>query len=65
MLKITIEATTEKDQELLPLLHAHVCYHLTDEMGIRLRSEGWDGHSGGDDAYFGLLDKVVKVEVIR
>ena len=44
----------------------HLCYGLTDESGIKLRTKNfkWNGHSGGDDAYFGLMDKTVKVEKV-
>jgi hypothetical protein len=65
MIKITIEATgRDNDPELLNLMRDHLCYALTDEMDIKLRCKDWDGHSGGDDAYFGLQDKIVKVEVL-
>jgi hypothetical protein len=63
MFKVTIEATTEKDKELLNLLRDHLCYGLEEESGLKIRAKGWDGGSGGDDAYFGLMDKIVKVEV--
>jgi hypothetical protein len=62
MLKITVEGTTEKDKELIPLLRDHLCYAITDESDINLTCKGWDGGSGGDDAYFGLSNKKVKVE---
>ena len=64
MFKITIEATTEKDKELLPELFSTVCYGITDDMGIKLsKKTKWDGHSGGDDAFFGLLNKTVEVMI--
>ena len=63
MIKITIEATTQKDKELLPLMLDHLCYSITDESAIKLDCKRWKGHSGGDDAYFGLMDKKVKVVV--
>lgn len=64
MFKITVEATTEKDREYMNEMLMHLCYGLTDEMSIKLRTKGfkWNGHSGGDDAYFGLMDKIVRVE---
>jgi hypothetical protein len=63
MYRIIVEATTKKDEEMLPDLLRHLCFGLTDESAIKLRTPGWkwDGHSGGDDAYFGLIDKVVQV----
>lgn len=61
MIKITIEG--DEDLETLELMFNHLCYAITDESGIELKAEGWDGHSGGDDAYFGLMDKKVEVEV--
>jgi len=66
MFKITVEATTKKDQKYMDELLMHLCYGLTDESGIKLRTKNfkWNGHSGGDDAYFGLMDKTVKVEKV-
>lgn len=63
MFRIIVEATTKKDQDDLDLLLSYLCYGLTDESAIKLRTPGWkwDGRSGGDDAYFGLMDKVVQV----
>ena len=65
MFKITVEATTDEDRELMTEILCHLCYGLTDEMDINLKTKGfeWDGHSGGDDAYFGLQDKDVCVEL--
>ena len=65
MFKITIEATTDKDRENIDLLRDRLCYGITDDMDIKLRAKGWTGHSGGDDAYFLLSGKTVKVEVKR
>lgn len=64
MFKITVEATTERDKKYMDELLMHLCYGLTDDMDIKLRTKGfeWNGHSGGDDAYFGLSNKIVKVE---
>ena len=64
MFKITVEATTEKDKELLDELLCVLCYGLTEEQDIKLRTKGFelDGYSGGDDAYFGLSGKSVRVE---
>lgn len=63
MFKVIVEATTDADKELLDDFLRHLSYGLTDESGLKLRTIGWkwDGHSGGDDAYFGLYDKVVQV----
>jgi hypothetical protein len=63
MFKITIEATTKKDKELIPLLLDHLCYSITGESGINLDCPEWSGHSGGDDAYFELIDREVRVLV--
>ena len=63
MFKVTIEATTDKDKELLPELISVLCYGLTDEQDLKLRCKEWNGHSGGDDAYFGLSGKTVSVKV--
>lgn len=62
MIKITIEATTKKDKEKLEYMRDTLCYHLNDEFSLKLRCKSWEGYSGGDDAYFGLMDTVVKVE---
>ena len=62
MIKVTIEAT-EDDKELLDLFRDHLCYGITDDSGIILKCPEWDGHSGGDDAYFGLMEKMVRVEI--
>jgi hypothetical protein len=58
MFKITIEATTEKHKELLQLFRDHVCYSINQDSQLKVESKGWDGHSGGDDAYYGLTGKV-------
>jgi hypothetical protein len=58
MIKVTIEATTEKEKELLELFRDHLCYSITEESQIKLDCKDWDGHSGGDDAYFRLKGKV-------
>lgn len=64
MFKITIEATTKKERELLPEMFSTVCYGITDDMDIQLtKSTKWNGHSGGDDAYFGLSGSKVEVKV--
>lgn len=63
MIVITIKATTDSDRALLGLLRDHLCYAITDEFGIKMKAKGWTGHSGGDDAYFGLHGKTVKVEI--
>ena len=60
MIKITIEASPE-DEELIPLMLDHLCYSITNEMSIKLICDKWKGHSGGDDAYFGLQGKQVCV----
>ena len=64
MFKITVEATTEKDKKILDDLLRHLCYGLTEESRIHLRTKNfeWDGYSGGDDVYFGLSNKIVEVE---
>ena len=64
MFKITVEATTDKDSECMDEMLMHLCYCLTDDMCINLKTKGfkWNGNSGGDDAYFGLMDKIVKIE---
>lgn len=75
MIKVTIEGTHrntategyeiddfDDDRVILELLRDRLCYGLTDEMSLRVKSKGWTGHSGGEDAYFMLSDR--KVEVI-
>ena len=62
MYKITIEATTEKDKEGLTALAQEVCYHLNEELNVRISQDfKWDGRSSGDDGYFELSDKAIKV----
>ncbi len=63
MFIITIQATTEEDKELLPLFRNNLCYSIADESGLKVQAKGWNGYSGGDDAYFGLMNKFVKVEI--
>lgn len=58
---IAIEGTTKKDRKLVPLFLQHLCYGITDESGIKLDCKYWNGHSGGDGAYFGLHGTKVKV----
>ena len=62
MLVVTIEDKGKKtDPHLLECLRQHICYHISDELDVKLQSPGWNGYSGGDDAYFGLSGKTVKV----
>lgn len=61
MIRVTIEATNREDAELLDMFKNVLCYGITDEQGIELVGTEWDGRSGGDDAYFGLMDKQVQV----
>ena len=63
MFKITVEATTDSDREKIDLLLQHLCYGLTEDSAIKLSTQGWkwNGSSGGDDAYFELVDRPVKV----
>ena len=75
MIKITIEGThrntatadlngdMDDDEVILDLLRDHLCYGLTDESDLRVKSKGWSGHSGGDDAYFMLSNRKVVVEI--
>ena len=63
MIVVNIIATTNKDKKLLELFRDHLCYSIKDDSAIKLRCKDWNGHSGGDDAYFGLMNKVVKVIV--
>ena len=67
MIEISIKIIDEKDEcgDLEDLILSHVCYSITDESGIKLICPQWDGHSGGDDAYFGLMDRKVKVKVVK
>ncbi len=67
MFKITVEATCKKSKEQIDNLLMHLCYGLTDENALTLETKGleWNGHSGGDDAYFGLMDKRVCVERVN
>ena len=60
MLKVVISATSKKDAENLKLFHDHLCY-LLDESGLQVKSKDWDGRSGGDNAYFALMDTVTRV----
>lgn len=59
-IKVTIEC---KDETVKKLFLRHLCYCITDEALFELDCPDWDGYSGGDDAYFELEDKVVKVEL--
>ena len=62
MFKITIEATSKKDQASLPLLAQEVCYWLDSELNIQMRPDfKWDGNFSGDDGYFELQERIVKV----
>ena len=61
MLKVTIESTSKKDNELIPFLLMVLCYGITDEQCLELDCPQWSGHSGGSDAYDILTDKKVKV----
>lgn len=63
MFTITIKGGTKKDRENIELLKSHLCYAIEDEMDIQVVKSGWDGRSGGDDAYFGLAGSKVKVDV--
>lgn len=76
MIKIIIKADDENtategceceeadnDRVILELMRDHICYGLTDDMSLRVKSEGWTGHSGGDDAYFMLSNRKVKVVI--
>lgn len=67
MFKITVEATCKKSQAKIDELLMHMCYGLTDEVDIKLRTKNfeWNGHSGGDDAYFGLMDQIVEVKRVN
>jgi len=60
MINVIIESLSE-DKDTLELFRDHLCYAISDESGLILECKGWSGHSGGDDAYFGLMDKKVKV----
>ena len=63
MIEVTIRATNKEDAKVLDLFKQVLCYGITDEQDIKLVGTNWDGHSGGDDAYFGLMDKKVSVYV--
>lgn len=67
MFKVTIEATTKQDKALLPYLRDHLCYGLEDDSALEVNCKEWKekgSHSGGDDAYFGLQNKKVKVIIL-
>ena len=63
MFKITVEATTKKDQENIDLLLDTLCYLIDDGMSTKLSTKRfkWQGYSGGDDCWFGLEGRPLKV----
>ncbi len=65
MLKVTIEATSMDGLEQAEMLRDHICYHIDNELMCELEGSEWSGHSGGDDAYFGLEDSIIQVRVVK
>jgi len=63
MIKIEIRGTRGEKKHLLEEMLRVVCYGITDEQELKLKNTQWDGHSGGDDAYFGLSGKNVQVVI--
>lgn len=63
MIQIEISGTRGEKRELLELMFSTLCYAITQDQSLNLKDTKWNGHSGGDDAYFGLSDKNVKVVI--
>ena len=63
MFKVTVEATTRQDQEKIELLLDRLCYLIDVETSTKLSTKGfkWRGYSGGDDCWFGLEGRPLKV----
>ncbi len=63
MFKITVEATTKQDQEKIDLLLDTLCYLIDDGTPTKLSTKGfkWRGYSGGDNSWYGLEDRPLKV----
>ena len=62
MFKITVEATTKKDQENIDLLLDTLCYLIDDGMPTKLSTKGfkWKGYSGLD-GWYALEDRPLRV----